>query len=72
MCIAHNPHRPGLVDLDLITTGQSAAARRRIGDLGKSISELLAKRKARTVTFNVLIKELSEAAGTVWVTIFRA
>eukprot|EP00047_Mylnosiga_fluctuans_P002952 m.226726 g.226726 ORF g.226726 m.226726 type:complete len:825 (+) comp11469_c0_seq1:44-2518(+) len=56
--------RTGLVDLDLITTGQSAAARRRIGDLGKAIAELLGKRKARTVTLNVLQKELSEATGT--------
>ena len=57
--------RTGLVDLDLITTGQSAAARRRIGDLGKAVTDLLSKRKSRSVTFNVLQKELSEAAGAV-------
>ncbi len=55
----------GLVDLDLITTGQSAAARRRIGDLGKAIAEMLSKRKSHTITFNALLKELSDNAGTV-------
>jgi hypothetical protein len=49
----------------LIATGQSNAARRRIGDMAKAIGDLLAKRKSRSITLNNLVRELSEASGTV-------
>ena len=55
----------GLIDLDLITTGQSMVSRRRIGDLTKAVSDHLARRKARTVPFAALLHEMNESADQV-------
>lgn len=54
--------RTGLIDLDLITTGQSTAARRRIGDLAKAVADVLGRRRGRTILFPALLQEMNQAA----------
>eukprot|EP00043_Microstomoeca_roanoka_P013036 m.127344 g.127344 ORF g.127344 m.127344 type:complete len:841 (-) comp15655_c3_seq1:57-2579(-) len=53
----------GLLDMDLINTGQSMSTRHRLGDLTKAITDLMIERKIQTLQFSALLNMINEQSS---------
>eukprot|EP00730_Choanoeca_flexa_P016594 TRINITY_DN7877_c0_g1_i1.p1 TRINITY_DN7877_c0_g1~~TRINITY_DN7877_c0_g1_i1.p1 ORF type:complete len:529 (+),score=174.57 TRINITY_DN7877_c0_g1_i1:778-2364(+) len=53
----------GQIDIDTITTGQSASTRHRKSDLAKEVSRMLTTRKVTTIPMSKLLTDMNEQAS---------
>lgn len=52
--------RTGTIDMDLITTGRSAATRQRIGDIAKAVKEIITSSEQSRWRFDALFKTMKQ------------
>jgi DNA replication licensing factor MCM4 len=57
--------RTGLIDLDLIATGQSTASRHQVLDLAKAVMDFLQKKRLKSVLFNTLLADIGKTSDIV-------
>lgn len=57
--------RTGLIDLDLITTGQSMAARHQVMDIARAVMDYAQRKRVKTILFNTLLADVRKTSDLV-------